>query len=154
MIDTIYKYAGKRIIIHYVQPHEPYFYYLTNGVKFNRPNPEKGVFLQYLKRGGIIEKLTRYLTHYMFARITHQIRLGAGFAWYLREKFGLPPFSPMDYVRRKYGVYKLRKAYAFNLMIVLEFVGILIHHLDGKIIITSDHGEFLGEKINILTGGT
>lgn len=42
---------------------------------------------------------------------------------------------------------KLRKAYKSNLKLVLDEVKNLLKYLEGKIIITSDHGELLGEKI-------
>jgi len=51
----------------------------------------------------------------------------------------------MDVVRRRYGKKMLPKAYKANLECVLEQVAVLLKHLTGKIIITSDHGEFLGE---------
>ena len=141
------KYPNKRFIIHYLQPHEPYLYYLSRSGKFGKPNPMKGEFLRYYKQSKkFLERLVKYLNHYILAKTMHILGLRAGIAWHIREKFNLPPFSPMDFVRRNYGVHGLRKAYAFNLRIALEFTAILINYLSGKIVITSDHGEFLGEK--------
>jgi hypothetical protein len=40
---------------------------------------------------------------------------------------------------------KLRRAYEDNLYLVLKYVKKLISQLDGKIVITSDHGELMGE---------
>ena len=40
---------------------------------------------------------------------------------------------------------KLREAYRDNLRLVIQSVSELIPHLDGKTVITSDHGELLGE---------
>jgi len=69
--------------------------------------------------------------------------------WELREKLGLPPASPMDAVRRKYGVDGLREAYKENLCIVLGYAAQLCWEImtisNGKIVITADHGELLGE---------
>lgn len=39
------------------------------------------------------------------------------------------------------------EAYKNNLKIVLPFVNELIKHLSGKIVVTSDHGEMMGEKV-------
>jgi hypothetical protein len=39
------------------------------------------------------------------------------------------------------------KAYIHNLQIVLPFVQKLIDHLSGKIVVTSDHGEIMGERV-------
>ena len=57
----------------------------------------------------------------------------------------MPAASPMDIVRRKLGKDGLREAYRENLHIVLEQVVALVKHLTGKIVITADHGEMLGE---------
>ena len=46
---------------------------------------------------------------------------------------------------RKIPINILRKAYEDNLKLVLEEARKLIEYLDGKIIVTSDHGECLGE---------
>jgi len=40
---------------------------------------------------------------------------------------------------------KVKKAYVENLQIVLDYVEKLLKHLNGKIVITSDHGEAFGE---------
>jgi len=40
---------------------------------------------------------------------------------------------------------KLRDAYFDNLRLVLEYVTKLIPHLNGKVVITADHGDLLGE---------
>jgi len=143
------RYAGKRLIIHFLQPHEPYLYPSINPIGFNHPDPLKGTFLENSGTSGMIKFLRLFLdnlTKYPFAKITYHLGLNTESIWRLREKFRLPPASPMDAVRRKYGVRILRLAYAFNLRIVLEYVSLLVNHLEGEIIITSDHGEFLGER--------
>lgn len=43
-----------------------------------------------------------------------------------------------------------KKAYEFNLRLVLEYVTKLIPHLKGKIVVTADHGELLGEHSKFL----
>jgi len=40
---------------------------------------------------------------------------------------------------------KLKRAYRQNLRLVLKYMADLVSCLDGKIIVTSDHGELLGE---------
>lgn len=44
----------------------------------------------------------------------------------------------------------IRKAHRGNLKLVLEYVEKLVEHYSGKIIVTADHGEFLGELGNWL----
>ena len=58
----------------------------------------------------------------------------------------MSPKTPMDAVRRKYGIKGLRRAYVSNLELVLEQVVELLKYVSGKIVITSDHGELLGEN--------
>ena len=53
----------------------------------------------------------------------------------------------MDVVRRKYGKSGLIKAYRENLKMVLDYAAKLCARLPHKkIVITSDHGELLGEE--------
>lgn len=42
---------------------------------------------------------------------------------------------------------ELKEAYSENLDIVLEYVKTLLDNLEGKTVITADHGELLGEKV-------
>jgi len=68
--------------------------------------------------------------------------------WRLNKIFGfrevLPPHMEMAW--RIVGKKGLKKAYLDNLHIVLKNAQALCEKLDGKTIITSDHGELLGEK--------
>ena len=65
--------------------------------------------------------------------------------WRLRPWLGLGPASPMDAVRRTHGNAGLREAYRRNLVFVLTHVRPLVDCLTGRIVITADHGELLGE---------
>jgi hypothetical protein len=60
----------------------------------------------------------------------------------------MPPVSPLEYVLKNHSVAQLREAYIDNLKLVLGDVARLISYLSGRIIITADHGEFLGENKN------
>jgi hypothetical protein len=51
----------------------------------------------------------------------------------------------MEAARRVLGEGGLREAYAMNLEIVLGHVSELLEALHGTIVVTSDHGERLGE---------
>lgn len=48
---------------------------------------------------------------------------------------------------RKVTVSEIRRAYSESLDIVLDHVSELLEQIDGKSIITSDHGEMLGERV-------
>ena len=60
-----------------------------------------------------------------------------------KEKFDPNPFY--EYVRYRSVREKIKKAYDDNIREVWKHVERLIKHLPGKTIITSDHGELLGE---------
>ncbi|WP_257297844.1 hypothetical protein [Haloarchaeobius sp. FL176] len=53
--------------------------------------------------------------------------------------------------RGKIPAEKAQKAYSETLDIVLEHVAELLDGIDGKTVISSDHGELLGERMNFLT---
>jgi len=53
--------------------------------------------------------------------------------------------TPEKFLNGLVDVMEWKQAYLENLVLVLEYVDKLLDVLDGKIIITSDHGEMLGE---------
>ncbi len=57
--------------------------------------------------------------------------------------FGMEPMQ--EYILQ-FTPRRIREAYKGNLKLVLDYVEQLLPRLSGKIIITSDHGELLGEK--------
>ena len=142
-LRAIKSYPKKRFIIHYLQPHAPYISPKFQSLGFSKPHPHAGIILQSPTREAteFLGKIANYVES-----ISKKLRLGNGIAWKLREVLRLPPATPMDAARRKLGVNGLKRAYLENLRIVLENIAILIKHLSGNIVITSDHGELLGEK--------
>jgi hypothetical protein len=142
-VEIISSNSDKRAIVHYIQPHEPYLGSSARGPGYDQP--VAGGYLQGVKKGRskswLIRKIMQLVTGVFY---WVGIR-GNGLIWKIREVLGTPPACPMDAVRRKYGNEILRQAYRENLEIVLEHVAQLIDALSGKIVITSDHGEMLGE---------
>jgi len=140
-------YPERKFILHYLQPHEPYLGDIRS-VGFNKPN--HGVVLgnsqsSYVNKYEVLIKI--------FSLLAKKFNiLGNKPSWKIREFLNLPPVTPMDEVRRKYGDIGLRKAYENNLIVVLESVKNLVRGLSGRIIITSDHGELLGENGNYSHG--
>ena len=154
------KYPDKRLIIHYLQPHEPYLCY---NLKIGYPKPKlnlgkvlvginkrkenkvltfretllKDIFLNILRALG-----NQFIGKYRKSIIDLRIR----------KLLNLPPINPMDAVQRVVGDIGLRKLYIENLKIVLKYVSELVKDLNGIIIITSDHGELLGEDGNYCHG--
>lgn len=134
------KYPDKRFILHYLQPHAPY-------ISKNYFSSEKRFKLHYLKPVHSHSELARWRKHipYMFRRFYRE-KSKSLYYMKLKEYLNLPPNSPIDATRRKFGINGLRRAYAENLVIVLSYVASLVPKLTGNVVITADHGELLGEN--------
>ena len=136
---------GKRLIVHYLQPHAPYLSLDLDSAGFPVPDLSGDRVLAGVDEKG--EKGLRAALLRLLSAICYRTGiLGDNPAWKLRQWLGMEPASPMDAVRRKLGDRGLRTAYRENLKLVLKEVQGLVRCLAGRIIITSDHGELLGEK--------
>jgi hypothetical protein len=148
---AIEKFPSFRFVVHYLQPHAPYISEQFRKRGFLKPKMDGQRSNPNLFMLGESGYLSRRLCHYADS-------LGAGLTragildceWALRDMLHLPPAGPMDVTRRIYGREGLRMAYQENLRIVLQYVSELCGYLAGKtsakkIVITSDHGERLGE---------
>jgi len=137
--------SGKRAIIHYLQPHEPYLSDDFADLTWHRPEPIGQRVLKKAEQGKQKTKLADKAQR-IIAQILYRIGLrGKLSLWRLRKLLKMPPMSHMDAVRRAYGTQGLRKAYGQNLQIVLRHVAELIESLSGTVVVTADHGEMLGE---------
>ena len=143
-------YSNKRIIVHYLQPHAPYI--SLSGVSgFIKPGDNHSSpftdLNETIKKSSFRGKLFKKLI-----KPARKIKSwGNKPEWKLGQLLCLPPQTPMDAVRRKYGTQKLQEAYRQNLKDVLAEVALLYNSIDNtnkKVIITSDHGEQLGENNN------
>jgi hypothetical protein len=123
-LDALNRYPGKRLIVHYLQPHYPYL--TLRGVKFKRR---------------VMERMAGFIRW----RLVDLFGKEKGLRFGVRLKLPPPPSSE-QLVARRIGLDGIKKAYEDNLRAVMKNVAILINHLQGKIIITSDHGELLGEE--------
>jgi len=144
------QYPKKRFIIHYLQPHAPYISNKFMSQGFPKPNLSKGQILTDFGLNRTYFESILQAMIFLVNRINLILGLGCWNAYKLyttkiSEIFNLPPAGPMEATRRMYGVNGLRKAYAENLKIALSHIAFLSSQLVGNIIITSDHGEFLGE---------
>lgn len=119
------KYPSKRLIVHFLQPHDPYL-----GYDSMREKPKWIELLKGEREKGIFKSKTPIHAVLNF----------------LRGVLGLNP-NPIEEFEKKYGEEELKKAYENNLRIVLEEVKKIIERVpDKNIIITADHGELLGEN--------
>jgi hypothetical protein len=144
-IAALREHPGKRLIVHYLQPHAPYLCLDPGQGGFPVPDVAGGRVLSGLKSGtrsgirmALLGKLTR------IARLAHL--LGGSPDLKIRELLRMPPASPLDAARRSLGDEGLRRAYRANLQMVLEEVAGLIKYMSGRIVVTADHGEMLGEE--------
>jgi hypothetical protein len=145
-IEIINANRNKRAIIHYSQPHEPYLGLDLSESVLHRHRPL--IFGIHKKND---QKQTKPTTTdkimKMLQGLFFRIGLKGNLAfWKLREFMNLAPANHMDAIRRIAGKEGLRKAYKQNLVLVLKQVAELLNHLTGKIVITADHGEMLGES--------
>ena len=147
--EALMKYPGERLIIHYLQPHCPYIGLQPENTGFPVQAPGVRTVLdgtKVLRRSSVREKVVDIII-----ALTRGSPLGnleavnEGHLWMLRERLGLPPETPMDSVRRSIGVEGLRRAYAENLVLVLTRLSVLLSSLQGRVVVTADHGELLGE---------
>lgn len=130
-------YPERRLIIHYLQPHYPY---LSGSVPSDVEMYFDGVDGKDGRNNG---KFSKFFT---FVKEKLEQTLGRESFWKFRKYFNTKSSCIEEYLWRKYSVEELKELYVENLRRVLEEVGTLLNHLDGKIIVTSDHGEALGEK--------
>jgi hypothetical protein len=134
-----------RVIVHYLQPHAPYLGLEEGSVGFPVPDLEGGDVL----RGASVRPEPAFKVHLLrvLRWMCYKTRLmGVNPEWRLRQLLAMAPASPMDAVRRGVGDSGLRDAYRANLEIVLSAVADLVKYMAGRIVITSDHGELLGER--------
>lgn len=126
-------YPEKRIIAHYMQPHAPYLSVGPLDVSGN-------------KKTGQVRSKRKSLWRNIGSKLTRTI--GQKRLWKLREMLGIRPVSPMYSVFRELGEEGIKVAYENNLREVLGGISRICEKLAGDIVITSDHGELLGEGGN------
>lgn len=170
-IEAKEKYPSKRFIVHYMQPHAPFV--CLEDIRYERENPIQKI-RSYIKTDGSGDSETHGIYSsgrvtsevkagpakiWELAKLTYirtifdwffiQTIIGkiakTSTLWKIRRWFKLPPLQPLEDAVRKYDQNEIRRAYRRNLEFVLEYVGKLVECLSGSIVITSDHGELLGE---------
>lgn len=127
-------YPNKRIVVHFFQPHAPYLS-IKPTIKNKRKNPKSQKKIDIKK---IMKKRASTVFHRLF---------GTESLWKIIQMCKMDPRTNMEEAWRRVGVDGIREAYEMNLKTVLFFVEKLSRSLpSGKMIITADHGELLGEK--------
>ena len=145
-IEAIAGNKNRRFIIHYLQPHAPYLGVETDARGFPMPDVVGDNVLAGVNAGEDVPAFKAWLFKTL-SRVFYRVPLlGQNPTWRLRELLRMEPASPMDAVRRIGGNRALREAYEENLRLVLARVADLLPFLRGRIVITADHGEYLGEE--------
>lgn len=122
-IATKLRNCEKRMIIHYMQPHYPYL------IKDNYINESGQENLRRMKMLG-----------QTVARNPMRAAL-----WILRKFRGESAKSPGEYAVRR-SPEAVLVGYIKNLVLVMKYAEKMTRVLGGKIVVTSDHGELLGEN--------
>ena len=145
-IDIIKKTTEKRFIIHYLQPHAPYLSLgeRSKGYVNADINTQRKVIGVKENKG--LSPVKQVLFKKLLKLFKNNNILTNRPDWVLRKFLRLPPEKPMELGWRNAGKEGLRQAYKANLQAVLKQVTGLTKHLSGRIVITSDHGELLGES--------
>lgn len=130
---------NKRFILHYIQPHAPY---ISENYAHYIPSIKSVEATWINKERNIIESINiRSL-----GRKVIQKTLGLDITWKIGKLLNLSIDSQVGAIGYKEGMKGLRNAYKENLEVVLESVVELLEHVSGNILITADHGEYLGES--------
>ncbi len=135
-ISASQNYPEKRLIIHYLQPHYPY---LSKEIPSNIQMYFDGVD----GRNGV--KNSKLLKFFKFVNERLERMLGRERFWKFRNYLDMKTGYIEEYLWRNHTEEELKELYEKNLERVLEEAENLLNHLEGKVVITSDHGEALGE---------
>lgn len=120
-------------IIHYMQPHAPF---ISNGKSRKLRRIRKGI-----RNKDSSSKLMKKIRSKLETSLEDkEISMKMGML------MNLGVSDLLSYLKNNGAEEKLRKYYRQNLELALEHVSNLIEELEGKIIVTSDHGEAFGEQ--------
>jgi hypothetical protein len=117
-LEAVEQYPNKRTIAHSMQPHTPYF------------GDKAEALRERVEDDGLIvrsrdpEKVKKYSLDDENVVISLKEAANRGYVSHA----------------------EIKEVYIENLRIVLEYVESLVTELDGKVVITADHGEYLGEN--------
>ncbi len=137
--------SGKRYIIHYLQPHAPYLSLSNETRGYINADINKVRSLVGADGNEPVSRFKKMLLKQLTKLFQHNRLLTNQPQWLLRRYLGIAPKAPMEAAWRSIGPDALPSAYKDNLIAVLQQVAVLLKSLSGRIVITSDHGELLGE---------
>lgn len=119
-----------------MQPHTPFF-----SLKNRKKDLETTVETSILSRCENSLRNIPFLPAILNKFFTREI------VWSIKMPLKIPSDSPFEKFWRENNIQKLTKHYEKNLKRVLSAVSDLIKKIEGKIIVTADHGEAFGEDL-------
>lgn len=130
---TLEKEDKEKTIIHFVQPHRPFISYEGEEGHEWMPSEENTTST----KNKIFSK-TKAIWQPLFHNLPKPAK------YYLREALGME--NQYRKFAKQVGEEKVKDLYTKDLRLALAEVEKLIEELDGKVVVTSDHGESLGEN--------
>lgn len=137
-LEWLKKEKNKKFIIQYVQPCPPYIYSRDKIDYIIKPGTKKNDKARIIRTFLEDSKIAKIIPNAIF--------------WKVGSLLGYPIAKGEIYV--KYGKQGVIESYTESLRLALKQINkILEEHKDKRIIITSDHGELLGERFRYGHGG-
>ena len=137
-IKYINNYPEKRFVIHYLQPHAPFIEFDDIKKILNSVGVSKRNLLYHIKELFPLN-VRRKVGLLILKHFGHKLY---GFLFNLLNG---KENTYHQLIVRYYGIDTLREYYQKNLELALKYVKYLAEHIKDNFIITSDHGELLGE---------
>jgi len=142
---VINKPSLKGKVIHFIQPHLPFIHPES---KFNIEWSAKNEIHEKegYRQKGVGRKIYVKIGHIIFGTLPNLIFRDPIKVWKFREPF-VPSYSISNYeqIYRNRQLDRVHEFYRYSLEETLKSVSKLLPSLNGKTIITADHGECLGE---------
>lgn len=131
----------ERSIIHFVQPHLPFIH------------PESKFKTTWTGKKKIEEKnkedkqvpVWKRIRNYIFYDVNRKIFNKKLKRWKIRKSFNVPPLRRYEEIYRLGQLDRVPEFYTHSIKKALEAVLEIIDSVEGKVIITADHGECFGE---------
>lgn len=138
--------AGKRYIIHFLQPHSPYLCLADKVKAYVYGDVDRAQRITGALGGGRSLRARRAMIRCCLKILKRNGFFFSPPEWFLRRWLKMPAVNPMEAALRSVDRDGLRDAYRQNLRAVLKETAALVAGLSGRIVVTSDHGELLGER--------
>lgn len=135
LTETALDNLNGKTVIHYIQPHRPFISLGEKDFEWSPKNKLDGEEKSTKRK--IFDK-TRPLWDPVFQNLPYKIQS--------KIKSVLGMGNNYEKLAREHGAEQVKEYYRKDLRLALKEVEKLVEGLDGKIVVTSDHGELLGEK--------